>query len=185
MTSEFMDDKISKYDPTRNTVGAIYRDAQLNGEKGRIECGDMTNELMSSLVCDLNDTINSDPYKGRPFYITVHESKDTMMPRAIRRRILTTLYRPYPEDDTLVFYVDKADVRFCWCLPHWSEMDNMLKNSTLFEPEMIEEIHAWKSMNLWHFGFKKGDMGKWIANDKFIDKNLNIFLKVKSKVIFN
>lgn len=156
----------SKYDPSRKTVGAIYRDAQIQNTEKSITNGDLTNEMMSSLVCDLNDTITSDPFEGRPFFIIVHEKKDLAMPRMILRRMLTGEKRPYPEDDTMVFSVDPKsnDVRFCWCLPHWSEMDNMLENEALFDPKLIEKIRAWKRIDLHHFGFRKDPMGNWEAN---------------------
>jgi hypothetical protein len=83
-------------------------------------------------------------------------------------------FRPYPEDDTMVFWVDPAtnDVRFCWCLPHWSEMDNILMNHNLFEPEIVAQIKYWKSYDLHAFGFTKDDMGNWIPNPKWKDKPL-------------
>lgn len=163
---------MSLYDPTRKTVGALYRDLQMNGDKTPVTVGDMTNELQSSLVVDLNETIESNPHQGRDFYITVHESKDLQMPSLIRRRMLTSVYRPYPEDDTLVFWVSpsKAQVLFCWCLPHWSEMDNMLASADLYEPDLIREIKAWKNVDLYHFGFTKSPMGDWIPNEHFKDK---------------
>jgi hypothetical protein len=164
----------SKYNPDRKTVGAIYRDAQINNKEQFVTNGDLTNEVMSSLVEDLNETIQSNPYEGRPFYITVHEKKDLQMPRAILRRMLTSLYRPWPEDDTVVFYVDPkfSDVRFCWCLPHWSEMDNMLNSHHLFNKEMITQIKAWKNFDLYHFGFTKDDVGNWIANPSWKDAKM-------------
>ena len=162
----------SLYDPTRKTVGAIYREAQMNYDGTKIEVGDMARELASSLVCDLNDTIKSNPHNDRPFYITVHESKDMMMPNLMRRRILTSVYRPYPEDDTVVFWVDpkSCQVLFCWCLPHWSEMDNMLNNEWLWDKEIINEIKAWKRVDPYHFGFRKDEMGNWTANENWKDK---------------
>ena len=165
-------DNMSLYDPSRKTVGALYRDLQMKENKERVTVGDMTNELKSSLVVDLNETIESDPHQGRDFYITVHESKDLQMPSLIRRRMLTSVYRPYPEDDTLVFWVSpsKSQVLFCWCLPHWSEMDNMLANEGLFEADLIREIKAWKNFDLYHFGFTKSPMGDWIPNEHFKDK---------------
>lgn len=161
----------SLYDPSRKTVGAIYRDAQINNTEKSVTNGDLTNELMSSLVCDLNDTIRSDPHEGRPFYITVHEKKDLLMPRCILRRMITSEKRPYPEDDTVVFFVNpkSSDVRFCWCLPHWSEMDNMLDNETLFDQKMIEKLRAWKRVDLHHFGFRKDPEGNWEANPFYTD----------------
>lgn len=159
----------SQFDPSRKTVGTIYRDAQINGDKTPVTNGDLTNELMSSLVEDINDTIKSLPYGEKPFYLTVHEKKDLQMPRAINREIITTLYRPYPEDDTVVFWVDPQSnvIKYCWCLPHWTEMDNMLENEGLFDANLIKEIRAWKQVDLWQFGFCKDDMGNWMANPNY------------------
>ena len=165
----------SLYDPTRKTVGAIYRDAQLNNKENFIEVGDMSRELMSSLICDLNDTIKSDPHEGRPFFICVHESRDLQMKNMFRRRMLTSVYRPYPEDDTVVFWVNPAtnQVKFCWCLPHWSEMENVIANENLFPVDYVAEIKAWKRVDLFHFGFRKDDMGNWMANEHWTgDKDL-------------
>ncbi len=158
----------SKYDPSRKTVGAIYRDIQTPGEGNFVTAGDMTAELEKSLVDDLNETIRvgAIEFCNRPFYITVHEKKDLQMPRALLRRLIKTEYRPWPEDDTIVFWVDPPsnDIRFCWCLPHTSEMDNMLANSSLFEQDMIREIVFWKSFQLEHFGFIKDAEGNYVAN---------------------
>lgn len=145
----------SKYDPNRKTVGAMYLDAAKNNTEQYVTCGDLTNELMSSLVEDLNDTVSENHFGGRSFYITVHENKDLQMPRMIKRRLLVSLYRPYPEDDTIVFYVDKSlnKVHFCWCLPHSTEMHNMLANEHLFDPQMISHIKAWRKNDLTPFGF--------------------------------
>ncbi len=157
----------------RETVGAIYRKAQIENGGTEVQVGDMSRELMSSLVCDLNDTIQSKPHDGRSYYICVHESKDLQMPNCIRRRILTSTYRPWPEDDTVVFHVSASqEVRFCWCLPHWSEMDNILRNESLFDPNQVNEIRHWKNFDLHHFGFMKDPMGNWIANPHFKDKKL-------------
>lgn len=163
----------SHYDPTRKTVGAMYNDAQAHGDKTPVTAGDLTNELMSSLVEDLNETIQSRPFGEDNFYITVHEKKDRQMPRAILRRLVTTKYRPYPEDDTVVFFVNPVTnhIDFCWCLPHWSDMDNMLANEELFDREMIADIKAWKRIALERFGFVKIGLGdQWAQNPHFKDK---------------
>ena len=164
----------SKYDPSRKTIGAIYRDLQMHGDKTPVINGDLTNELKKSLVEDLNTTIASNPFNNKPFYITVHEKKDMTMPRALLRRIIVTKYRPYPEDDTVVFWVEPESntVEFCWCLPHHTEMNNMLANEFLFEKEMISQIKAWKAVDLYHFGFAKDEGGNWIANPHFKDKKM-------------
>lgn len=159
----------------RDTVGKIYRDAQIKQKSGEfVEAGDLVREMESSLVCDLNDTINSKPYGERSYYITVHEKKDLAMPRCILRRLLTTLYRPFPEDDTLVFFVNMStiEVSFCWCLPHHTEMDNMINNEELYDKNMVQDIKAWKNMNYYIFGFKKDEIGNWIPNESFVDKPL-------------
>lgn len=172
----------------RDSVGKIYNDAAKTAKAGdTVENGDLTRELMSSLVCDLNDTIASNPYEGRAFYITIHEKKDLMMPRAILRRMITTLYRPFPEDDTIVYWADPAtnDVRFCWCLPHWSEMLNMLNNSNLFDSSMINQIRDFRNENFWSFGFKKDEIGNWVENENFKDQPLKETVhEVKSNLIY-
>jgi hypothetical protein len=164
----------SKYDPSRKTVGAIYRDAQMSSHDSHVINEDLTAVMMSSLVEDLNETIcdGSIEHGNKPFYITVHEKKDLQMPRALLRRMIKTKYRPYPEDDTMVFYVDPAinDIRFCWCLPHWSEMENMIANHQLFHDDLVNEIRAWKAHDLHHFGFMKDEMGNWKPNPKWKDK---------------
>ncbi len=161
----------SLYDPTRKTVGAIYRDAKLSNSEDRIESGDLTRELETSLVNDLNDAVQevckTCQWHGREFYITVHESKDLAMPNMIKRRLVKTVYRPWPEDDTIVFRWNesRSDVRFCWCLPHHSEMDNMLMNHWLFNPQMIHDIRMWKHLQMEHFGFVKVGLGEeWGMN---------------------
>lgn len=145
----------SRIDPNRKTVGAIYREAHEKNTDAFVECGDLTRELMTSLADDLNQTIASNPYDNEPFYILVYEKKDLQMKRAILRRLYTSKYRPYPEDDSTVFYVEPITnkVKFCWCLPHESEMDNVLLNFSLYEPDYVNDIRAWKATNLKHFGF--------------------------------
>ncbi len=169
----------SLIDPSRKTVGAIYQEAAKNNTDKFVTNGDLTNELTSSLVCDLNDTIQSKPYGDLPFYITIYEKKDLQLPRAIIRRIYTTKYRPYPEDDTLVFYIDPVPnkVEFCWCLPHSSEMDNMLANEALYNKEMIDDIKHWKLIDLGHFGFCKDQIGNWMANPIFKDRKMESKIK--------
>lgn len=157
----------SKYDPSRKTVGAIYRDAQLYGEKQLIT-GDMNYELRKSLVDDLNDTIKQGTldFEGRPFYITVHEKRDLQMPNAFIRRMIKTVYRPYPEDDTLVFrvipYTNK--IYFCWELPHRTNMLNMLACPDIYPEDQLQKFRHWENMRLEHFGFRKDENGNWKEN---------------------
>lgn len=178
----------SKYDPTRKTVGAIYRDAKMNNHETYIEVGDMTNELQSSLVEDLHDTLATNPHGDREYYICVHESKDLAMPNMIKRRILTSVYRPYPEDDTLVFRVHPTtkEVYFCWCLPHWGEMDNILANSSLYDEAYVHSIRKWKNVEMEYFGFVKVGAGdKWAMNPNWsFEKDHKLEpRKPKSKII--
>ena len=158
----------SRIDPSRKTVGAIYREAAEKNSDAFVINGDLTSELERSLVDDLNETIASNPFENQPFYITVYEKKDLQMKRAFLRRLYVSKYRPYPEDDTLVFHVEPNTnkVKFCWCLPHHTEMDNMLINCTLYNTDLINDILAWKAMNLGHFGFTfvpvfKKDLHLW------------------------
>lgn len=168
---------VSKYDPTRKTVGAIYVDAQKQGADPIIN-GDLTHELQKSLVDDLNETIASNPFQDQDFYITVHESKDLQMNRMIKRRMLKSLYRPYPEDDTIVFHVSPKGgwTKYCWCLPHSTEMDNILMNRHMFHPDYIDDIFAWKTNDLKHFGFAEKDKKPYDTlknHDKIVGRKEN------------
>jgi len=156
-------DENSIYDPSRKRVGLLYQDLQNQSHDSFVEAGDLTRELMSSLVEDINDAIKKDPFNGKEFYITVHEKKDLIMKRAIHRELRSSEKRPWPEDNTIVFRVfPKGNIiRFCWCLPHHTEMDNMLINAHLYNKEMVEDIKAYKKFDLIHFGFAKDSEGKW------------------------
>jgi len=160
----------SRFDPSRETVGAIYRNAQFSGEK-QIITGDMNYELRKSLVEDLNETIKQGTidFEGRDFYITVHEKRDLQMPNAFIRRMIKTKYRPYPEDDTLVFKVipHAGDVLFCWELPHRSNMLNILACPDLYDAEQVSLYRRWENMQLEYYGFVKNDEGHWIANPRW------------------
>lgn len=166
---------MSTYDPTRKTVGAIYRDAQFqNRHEDSIEVGDMGRELTTSLIDDINDAIKNFDIKGKPYYLMVHEKKDLQMKQALARRLLYFGYRPWPEDDTVVFKKNPKtqDLRFCWALPHWSEMDLVLANENQFEKEFINQIKAWKTYDLRAFGFVYDRDLKWIPNPNWEDKKI-------------
>lgn len=166
----------SLYDQNRDTVGKIYRDLQINSKPEYIEVGDMNNAIMPGLVEDINEAIVSGgiEFGGRSFYIMIHEKKDLQMPSALCRRVIKQLWRPWPEDDTTVFWHDPqaADTRFCWCLPHWSEMENILACKDLFDHKLVEEVMAWRRYDLHHFGFVQDDIGNWKPNPKYKDKAL-------------
>lgn len=170
----------SKYDPSRDTVGKIYRDANLNNHEDFIEVGDMTRELTTSLVEDVNDAIKNFDLKGKPYWLMVHEKKDLQMKTAILRRILYFGYRPWPEDDTIVFWKNpkKQILRFCWCLPHWTEMDNILANPLHYEPEYLYQIKCWKNYDLTAFGFVYDKQEKWIPNQRWRDIEMKKPVKI-------
>jgi hypothetical protein len=170
-----VDKNKSLYDPTRDTVGKIYRDAQLNNTEDYIEVGDMSREIMTSLVEDLNTAFKSFDKKEKPYYLVVHEKKDLQMKNAILRRLIYVPYRPWPEDDTTVFWRDPKtnETRFCWCLPHWSEMDNVLQNPSLFDKEFVYQIKKWKDFDLIPFGFYEHPTEKWIPNPKWKDRTIS------------
>ncbi len=176
----------SKYDKSRKTVGAIYREAQLKGER-QIITGDMNYELRKSLVDDLNDTVKQGckDFDGRPFYITVHEKRDLQMPNAFIRRMIKTKYRPYPEDDTLVFKVIPytMEVYFCWELPHRSVMLNMINAQELFDQKDLQKIRRWENMQLEYFGFMKNEEGNWKENPLYSGDELVSLTQEKAQVI--
>lgn len=170
----------SLYDPSRDTVGKIYRDAQINSDGSPIIVGDLTHELAKDLITDINEALQTyskrslEKHEGKPFYLMIHEKKDLQMKKAILRRMLYFGYRPYPEDDTVVFWKDPKtnELRFCWALPHWSEMDNVLANPEQFDAEMIRHVKAWKANDLTPFGFYNHPTLKWIPNPKWKDQKI-------------
>jgi hypothetical protein len=165
----------SLYDPSRDTVGKIYRDAQFeNKHEDSIEIGDMGREMTNSLIEDINDALLEFDKKGKPYYLMIHEKKDLQMKSAIARRMIYFDYRPWPEDDTIVFWKDPKiqELRFCWALPHWSEMYMILMNEDQFEKEMIAQIKAWKAYDLKVFGFRKHPELKWIPDPKWEDRKI-------------
>ena len=144
----------------RETVGSIYTKAQLNDTTGLI-LPDIGSPMSGDLVTDLNETFASNPFEGRPFYVNCVEERDLQMKNAFKRRLFKTLYRPYPEDNTLVFHMDPKTetVKFCWDVPHHSEFLNILTNSTLYDPEYVQRIRDWCNNDLSNFGYVKVSMG--------------------------
>lgn len=159
----------SHIDPTRQTVGAIYRDAQINGEKG-IVIGDVNHEIKKDLVKDINEAIEQGEKEmnGKPFYLAIYEKYDLMLKRGLVRIRKITKYRPYPEQDSMVFHVyPGGTVYFCWELPHRSQMMNVLMNPDIFDPEYVLALKRWENIQLEYFGFKKDDEGNWIENELY------------------
>lgn len=142
-----------------DTVGSAYIKAQQNHSDGLV-VADIANPLAESLVDDLNEVIMKDTYNGRPHYITVEEKWDLQMKKALKRRMVTTSYRPYPENNTKVFYTDPKRQRtyYCWELPHHSEIPTILRNFGLHDPEYIKKLQEWMSNDLSNFGFIKVNM---------------------------
>ncbi len=161
---------ISQFDSSRMTAGALYRDAQIHGEK-QIVVGDMNYEIRKSLVDDLNEAIQigTIDFEGSPFYIRVYERWDLQMKKALVRSLFKMIYRPYPEHESSVYRVvpHANDVYFCWQLPHRHEMMNELNCPDLFDPKQLALYRQWENMRLEHFGFMKNDEGNWIENPMY------------------
>jgi hypothetical protein len=156
----------SKIDPTRQTAGAIYRDAQINGERG-VVVGDVNHEITKDLVKDINEAIayGAQEVGRKPFYLAIYEKYDLMLKRGLVRIRKITGYRPYPEQDMMLFHIyPDGDVYFCWELPHRSQMINILMSPDLFDPNRIEMIRRWENLQLEYFGFTKDENGNWIEN---------------------
>ena len=156
----------SKIDPSRNTVGSIYRDAQINGERG-VVIGDVNHEITKDLVKDINEAIEqgTKEMEGKPFYLAIYEKYDLMLKRGLVRIRKVTKYRPSPEQDMMCFHVyPNGDVYFCWELPHRSQMMNILMSPDLFDPSRVEMIKRWENLQLEYFGFTKDEEGNWIEN---------------------
>jgi hypothetical protein len=159
-------DNKSVFDPNRNTVGSIYRDAQIHGERG-VVIGDVNHEITKDLVNDINEAIveGTKEMDGKPFYLAIYEKYDMMLKRGLVRIRKITKYRPYPEQDTMVFHVfPGGDVYFCWELPHRTQMMNILMNPGLYEPERVDMIKRWENLQLEYFGFAKDADGNWVEN---------------------
>lgn len=161
----------SLIDPSRGTVGSIYRDAQIKGERG-VVIGDVNHEIQKDLVKDINEAIQkgrSHPdFKDRPFYLAFYEKYDLMLKRGLVRIPKITRYRPYPEQDTMVFHIfPNDDVYFCWELPHRSQMRNILMNPDLFDNDRVDTLRRWENLQLEYFGFTKDSEGHWVENELY------------------
>jgi len=144
----------SKY-ADRDTIGTIaIRAAQ---QRIRIEAGDMARELMPGFVADLNKAIEENPFEDRPYYITLHEKKDLQLKNILLRRPILTEFRPYPEENTHVFWTDPKtqETLHCWSLPHRTEFPNILENASRYSREFIRDIYAYCVERLDNFGFYK------------------------------
>lgn len=156
----------SHIDPTRNTVGSIYRDAQIHGEKG-VVIGDVNHEIKKDLVKDINEAIEQGlkEMEGKPFYLAIYEKYDLMLKKGLVRIRKITKYRPYPEQDSMVFHIyPNGDVYFCWELPHRSQMLNIVMNPDLYDKSMVDNIKRWENLQLEYFGFTKDENGNWVEN---------------------
>lgn len=164
----------SKYQ-RRDTVGTIYNKAQKNSVSGLV-VQDIGTEMVKSLIDDLNQAIESNPFEGRSFYINVVEERDLQMKNAIKRRLFLTKYRPYPEDNTLVFHVEPKSgrVMYCWDIPHHSEFPNILSNEELYDKEYISDIKRWLRNDLSSFGFIKVSMGSHHV-EGYDEKTINAY----------
>jgi len=150
----------------RKTVGTLALEAAKTLDTPVV--GDMGHELMPALLEDLNNTIQSDPYDGEPFFIIIHEKKDLLLRNMILRRMVTTKKRPYPEDNLTVFWTNPKtqETRFCWSLPHKSTFVEYLLNPDRYPKEQIDDIKAYQANNLEHFGLK--EVGKTDDGNRFI-----------------
>ncbi len=161
----------------RDTVGTIALNARMSNE--RVEAGDMAREMMPQLVDDLNNAIASRPFDDRLFYITVHEKKDLLLTNMIKRRVVVSDFRPYPEPATMVFKHNPKsfETTFCWSLPHTSEFPIYLNNAYAYASDQIKDILAYNMERLDHFGFHiiaKNEKGVplYAANPNFEDRKL-------------
>jgi len=156
----------SKIDPSRSTVGSIYREAQINGEKG-VVIGDVNHEITKDLVKDINEAIEEGTKQmgDKPFYLAIYEKYDLMLKKGLIRIRKITKYRPYPEQDMMLFHIyPNGDIYFCWELPHRSQMMNILMSPDLFDSSRVEMIRRWENLQLEYFGFKKDSEGNWTEN---------------------
>jgi len=143
----------------RDTVGTQYIKAQGNSTQGLV-LADIGTEMCRGLVDDINEVIGTNPFQGKDFYINIVEERDLQMKNALKRRMFVTKYRPYPEDNTLVFKIIPKESRilYCWDVPHHSELPNILSNEYLYGQEYIQRLKEWLKNDLSNFGFIKVNM---------------------------
>lgn len=116
---------------------------------------------------DINEAIEqgSKEMGGKAFYLAIYEKYDLMLKKGLVRIRKITKYRPYPEQDSMVFHIyPNQDVYFCWELPHRSQMINITMNPELFSLDQVEQIRRWENLQLEYFGFTKDSEGNWIEN---------------------
>lgn len=121
---------------------------------------DFSSQMASGLMDDVNKELQSNPFSGRPFYLNVVEERDLQMKNALKRRMIKTLYLPYPEDSTLVLHMTPKEqsVKYCWDLPHHSEFFNILTNSFQYDHDYVQNIKNWVNNDLSSFGYIKVSM---------------------------
>jgi hypothetical protein len=137
----------------RDTVGTLSLKAREVQEK--IIVGDLANELIKSLVDDLNELIDSKPYGDDEFYIIVHEKKDAQLTNVIRRRLCHTTKRPFPELNTTVFRHDPKIYKtwHCWTLPSKVGLFQIGIEPGKFDEEMVRDCKAFQAEQNDRFGF--------------------------------
>lgn len=162
----------SRFDPSRENVGKIARDAAMSHNGYPIEVGEMKGAMIPDLVNDINEALMMPAEK--PFYLLITEKKDLQLKNAIARTLKHLNYRPWPEDNTTVFWKDPKtqELRFCWDIPHWSEIDNILQNPLFWDESLVRDCIAWKTEDMDHFGFYKHKTLKWIPNPKHVDRRI-------------
>ncbi len=143
----------------RDTVGTVYIEAQKSDVKGLLN-GDINSQMVPHLIKDINKALQLNPFDGRPFYVNVTEKRDAQMKNAFRRKIIKTLYRPFPEFSTYVLHMTPKTQRvcYCWDLPHHTEMINVLSQPFQYDEKYVESIVEWKNNDLVNFGFLKVSM---------------------------
>ena len=169
----------SRFDPTRKNVGAIYSDlkAKKSATPDRIQFGDFNGEILKGWLEDINLALTDNPFSDRPFYVRIVEERDMQMKDAIHRGVTRLLYRPWPEDNTTVFWVDPKtqQIKFCWDLPHHSEIPNIMSHANEYPKEYLRGIIAWKKGLMDFFGFEFiGDYKRWSA---LVEQHSAIFSK--------
>jgi hypothetical protein len=174
--------KKSRFDPTRNTVGSIYVDLHKKTPSDYIQIGDMNREMLKGFLEDINEAMLTDPFNGKPFYIRIVEEKDLQMKDAIHRGLTKMPYRPWPEDNTTVFWVNprNKEIRFCWDIPHHSEFAMIFQHAKDYPKEYITGMIAWQKGMMDYFGFEFiGDYQKW---DQLVQAHAHVFVKEDIKL---
>lgn len=123
------------------------------------EVGETVNEMTASYFNYLNDCINESKLKYEyPFYVVILRKKEHWALNVLKQffigrqtkpsaRVLRNDYKHFDHD---VWKIDKdgSSREHLWTLPTEQDSQTILKNFTLYDPKLVENINAFNKGEL-------------------------------------